>query len=209
MTNDLRASLEDKFRPSNWTGFNAFKHYKYSGLNLIDEVNALDPDLVLDIGCGHNRFKGHIKNLIGFDQEPFPYADLQMPIEQANFRKESVDVAMALGSIQFGSRELVEMQMDRVVSWVKPGGFIVMRVMQDHFGKTPYPHQDAHYIWTEKDLSELTAKYDFEITKGPFLEEVLNKEGIVTSTRLVWWWKKPGDLKKYSIDPITCKIEER
>ncbi len=37
------------------------KKYKYSGLDIIDEVNALNPDLVLDIGCGYNEFRSKIK----------------------------------------------------------------------------------------------------------------------------------------------------
>ena len=30
------------------------KKWKYSGLQLIDEVNALHPRAVLDVGCGYN-----------------------------------------------------------------------------------------------------------------------------------------------------------
>ena len=55
------------------------KKFKYSGLKLVDEINALKPRSVLDLGCGYNEFKGQIKNLIGID----PYnknADHQMHI---------------------------------------------------------------------------------------------------------------------------------
>jgi len=34
------------------------KKFKYSGLAIIDEVNAMNPDNVIDIGCGYNEFKG-------------------------------------------------------------------------------------------------------------------------------------------------------
>ena len=47
------------------------KKYKYSGLAIIDEVNAMNPDNVVDIGCGFNEFKGKIDNLVGID----PYND--------------------------------------------------------------------------------------------------------------------------------------
>ena len=50
---------------------NDMKKWKYSGLALIDEVNALKPRAVLDVGCGYNEFKGKIHNLIGID----PYND--------------------------------------------------------------------------------------------------------------------------------------
>jgi len=38
------------------------KKYKYSGLGIIDEINALNPSNVLDVGCGYNEFKGKIQN---------------------------------------------------------------------------------------------------------------------------------------------------
>ena len=43
------------------------KKYKYSGLNMVDEINTLEPSSVLDLGCGYNEFKGKIHNLTGVD----------------------------------------------------------------------------------------------------------------------------------------------
>lgn len=209
---DLEKSLEDKFDPNKWQGYKAFESYKYSGINLIEEVNKLDPDLVIDVGCGHNRFKGHIKNLIGFDREPFPFADIYMSIDEINFRPESADVLLILGSIQFGTFDLVERHMDKVIKWLKPGGFIVMRCMQRHLRDVPYSHQNAHYIWKPEDIEYFTKKYDLTIHKGPWDENVFNFDEVKTkiiNTRKVWWWKKPGILKKNTIDPYSCKISER
>ena len=56
---------------------NDMKKWKYSGVQLINEVNNLKPRAVLDVGCGYNEFKGKINNLIGID----PYnnkADLEV-----------------------------------------------------------------------------------------------------------------------------------
>ena len=47
------------------------KKFKYSGLAIIDEVNAMNPDNVIDIGCGYNEFKGKIQNLTGIDGKGF------------------------------------------------------------------------------------------------------------------------------------------
>ena len=46
--------------------------YKWSGYRLVDEINSQKPRSVLDVGCGFNRFKGKINNLMGID----PYNDL-------------------------------------------------------------------------------------------------------------------------------------
>jgi len=53
-----------------------FKNLKYSGYQLVDYVNNQKPRSVCDIGCGYNRFKNKIHNLVGID----PYnkkADIQ------------------------------------------------------------------------------------------------------------------------------------
>lgn len=203
----LNNNLADKFNPGAWAGWKAWKHYKHTGFNLIDEVNALDPDLVIDVGCGHNRFKGHIQNIIGFDQEPFPFVDIVSNIEDINFRKESVDVILALGSVQFGDRDLVCKHFAKVVDWVKPGGYIVMRTMRDSL--TPYHHQQAHYIWTDNDITSIGNMHNLEIVKGPFVENVRDAADQIKSTRMAWWYKKSGELKKYQIDPYNCEITQR
>lgn len=194
--------LAKKFNPSTWDGFMAFQYYTHSGMNLIDDVNSLDADLVIDVGCGHNRFKGHIKNLIGFDPQPFPMADIQSDIASINFRPESADLLLVLGSIQFGTRENVKQNLDKVVSWLKPGGYIVMRTLYQ-FDTSTIPYADVHYVWTDKDIEEFGASNKLTMIKGPFVDQAPK------SSRLVWWWQKEGDLKKYSIDPLTCNRTER
>ena len=75
------------------------KHFKYSGLNLVKEINDLKPRSVLDLGCGYNEFKKQIPNLIGVD----PYnknADIQLPILDYKPEKK-FDVVIVLGSINF------------------------------------------------------------------------------------------------------------
>jgi hypothetical protein len=73
------------------------KKWKYSGLKLIEEVNALNPRSVLDIGCGYNEFKGKIRNLTGID----PYNDrADYKISIMDFRSnEKFDVILCLGSV--------------------------------------------------------------------------------------------------------------
>lgn len=202
MTTTHQERLAAKFNPTRWDGYVAFQHYKHSGVNLIEEVNYLDPDLVIDVGCGHNRFKGHIKNLIGFDQQPFPMADLHSTIQNINFRPESADVLMILGSIQFGTQQDVYKDFEKAISWLKPGGYVIMRTLYE-FKEEEIPYSDVHYVWTDSDIEFLEQKYKLSKIKGPFVDQAPK------SSRLVWWWKKEGKLKRYSIDPITCKKLER
>ena len=102
------------------------KKFKYSGLKVIDEVNALNPKKVIDIGCGYNEFKGKINNLIGLD----PYnknADINAKTLDY-VTDEKYDVVLALGSINFGSTDKVFSELEKVVSLTADGGKLFFRV---------------------------------------------------------------------------------
>jgi len=200
-------NLKEKFDPTTWKGFEAFSQYKYAGMNLIDDINALDPDLVIDAGCGHNRFKGHIKNLIGFDQSPFPYADIIASFDEITFRKESADVVMCLGSIQFGDLETVDRHLAKCIEWTKPGGYLVVRILRET--TTLIKSQNQHYFWTNNDIDMFTTQYNLTMVKGVDEDRVVSPDNVIKGTRLVWWWQKPGALIKHKIDPVSCTIEER
>ena len=93
---------------------------------IIDEVNAMKPRSVIDVGCGYNEFKGKIDNLVGVD----PYnnrADVKSTILDYT-TDEKFDVAICLGSINFGSSDKIIREMTKVVSLVQGGGFLYFRV---------------------------------------------------------------------------------
>lgn len=98
------------------------KKYKYSGLSIIDEVNALNPDAVLDLGCGYNEFKGKIKNLTGVD----PYNDrADFKISTLDFTSDvKYDVTICLGSINFGSTSKIFAELEKAVLLTKEGGLL-------------------------------------------------------------------------------------
>lgn len=102
------------------------KKYKYSGLSIIDEVNAMNPDNVVDIGCGYNEFKGKISNLVGID----PYNDrADISVHTLDYKPDvEFDVAICLGSINFGSSDKILNELENVVNMVKSGGFLYFRV---------------------------------------------------------------------------------
>jgi len=101
------------------------KKYKYSGLSIIDEVNALNPDNVLDVGCGYNEFKGKIQNLTGID----PYnkrADIM--VHTLDYETHvKYDVTICLGSINFGSTDKIIKELQRVVLLTKQNGLLIFR----------------------------------------------------------------------------------
>ena len=161
------------------------KAFTYSGPNLIDEVNALNPSKVVDVGCGTNYFKNKIKNLIGFDAIAHPDLDFQSEIKDAKFESNSVDVVLALGSLQFGNRDYTYRDLKTVLNWVRPGGHIIMR-LRPFTTEAKSAISEMPYIWSDQWIEQLNKEFQLNIVKGPFIDEV----GVFNNTRIVWWWQK-------------------
>ena len=121
------------------------KKFKYSGLNLIYEVNQLKPRGVLDIGCGYNEFRGKINNLVGLD--PYnPRADIQCKIAEYH-TEEKYDVILALGSINFGSTDKIFTELERAVELTAPGGKLFFRVNPGLQHTPPESQWISFYPW--------------------------------------------------------------
>ena len=121
------------------------KKFKYSGLKLVDEVNALKPRNVIDIGCGYNEFKGKIDNLVGLD----PYnskADIQCKIADY-VTSEQYDVVLALGSINFGSTDKIFTELEKAVAITAPGGKLFFRVNPGVQHTPPESKWISFYPW--------------------------------------------------------------
>lgn len=203
--------LPKRYNPKKWHG-DAFQ--ENAKLNeLYDRINALNPSLVIDVGCGRNAHKPFIKNLVGFDASPFPEADYCFPILEAKFKPNTADAVLCLGSIQFIGRDYIIENLDRVISWVKPGGIIEMRVMlvdEDvkEFWQT-YDTMGVKYPWDDELRNEITKKHNLEYIIEPWSYHAdvnadklkKHKSGYSearvqarsTQKRICWTWRKPSE----------------
>ena len=119
--------------------------YQQTGWGMIDRVNALNPDRVLDVGCGFNLFRDRIPNLTGLD----PYnsaADVQLDIIDYQADPSSFDVILALGSLCYNSESEVEQRFAHCVNLLRPGGRFWLRVNPHVFFQT-YPYIDF-FAWS-------------------------------------------------------------
>lgn len=135
-----------------------FDQYNYSGYRLIEQIK--ESELVLDIGCGTNPFKGKIKNLIGIDPA-FSQADYQTTIEDFTTDKK-FDVALCLGSINFGTEEIILRQIESVVSLLKVQARIYWRCnpgLQDH-GNSECQEIDF-FPWTFQHHLDYSERFGF------------------------------------------------
>ena len=137
------------------------KKFKFSGLRLIDEVNALDPRAVLDVGCGYNEFKGKIKNLVGLD----PYnaqADLQIKIEDYATDKK-FDVILCLGSINFGSHDKIMKELTVCKNLLAKGGKMFFRVNPGLEHEPIESKYITFYPWNVYQITEIAKQLDLSV----------------------------------------------
>ena len=137
------------------------KKFKFSGLRLIEEVNALNPRAVLDVGCGYNEFKGKIHNLIGLD--PYNHhADLRIKIEDY-ITTDKFDVILCLGSINFGSHDKIVKELTVCANLLANGGKMFFRVNP---GLEHEPIESQYidfYPWNVYQITELAKQLDLAV----------------------------------------------
>ncbi len=139
------------------------KKFKYSGLAIIDEVNNMNPSNVIDIGCGYNEFKGKIKNLTGID----PYNErADICIHTLDYKPDvQYDVAICLGSINFGSSDKIIKELENVVGIVRSGGFLYFRVNPGIQHTKPEARWINFYDWDPIFISNVSECLNCNVIK--------------------------------------------
>ena len=140
---------------------------EYEGNNLISTINALNPKLVLDLGCGYNKYKGLIKGVVGIDgYDSNSAVDIKDTIlnvyNDRIFEPSSADAIICFGcgtlgnGGKFGGELLSEkehQELEAIRNWSKNGAIIAMR------GWTP---------WCDK-IDKISSMYDFTLIKEPVI----------------------------------------
>jgi len=134
--------------------------YDYTGWQLAEEIAKQNPENVLDVGCGYHPFKGRIPNLIGID----PYnncADYEVDILEYKVKPESHDHIIALGSINFNSRDEIEARFSHCVNLLKKGGKFYLRANPGITHKAG-PYVDI-FPWSFEIVNEFAEKYNLHL----------------------------------------------
>ena len=148
-----------KYFSKSWQ--NDMKKWKYSGVQLIDEVNSLKTWSVLDVGCGYNEFKGRIDNLVGID----PYndkADLQISTLEYK-TAEKYDVILCLGSVNFCDRDKIVAEVGRCVNLLADNGTMFFRVNPGVQHDKPEADWIEFFAWNVPFIIELAEIYNLKI----------------------------------------------
>lgn len=156
----MNADLKKYFSTTWLKRDRSLTQYEYSGYQLIKKVNQ--DEKVLDVGCGTNPFKSFIKNLHGIDITNVG-ADQVIAIEDF-VTDQKYDVAFCLGSINFGSEELILKQIQAVTEALTPNGRIYWRCnpgVHDH--KNAECNDLNFYDWSFADHKDFAAEFDFVV----------------------------------------------
>jgi hypothetical protein len=155
ITHDLSERYINRFFSEIWKP--RTNDYDYTGWQLADEVNQLNPKSVLDVGCGYHPFKGRINNIIGID----PYnncADYMVDILDYVGQH---DVIIALGSINFNSRDEIETRFKKCVDILSKDGMFYLRANPGITHKTG-PYVDI-FPWSFEVVKEFGDKYNLKL----------------------------------------------
>ena len=145
---------------ANHWGHKGVPVYNTTGYQLADKI--ADDEWVLDVGCGRNLFKGKIKNIVGIDPA-FDEADQKVTIEEF-IPAQQFDVALCLGSVNFGGIEIIRRQIECIIKCLKPQARIYWRCnpgQQDHGNEEC--KQIDFFPWSEQWHKILAKEYGFEI----------------------------------------------
>lgn len=158
ITNDLSERYIHRFFAEIWKP--RTNDYDYTGWQLAEEINAQNPKNVLDVGCGYHPFKGRIQNLVGID----PYnncADYMVDILDYKVKPASHDHIMALGSINFNSKDEIEKRFAHCVDLLESSGKFYLRA------NPGIPHKTGPYVdifpWSFEVVNEFAEKYNLKL----------------------------------------------
>ena len=134
-----------------------YEYLEHSGYSLVDYVNSKKPSSVLDVGCGYNKLKGKINNLIGID--PFnDAADIKVSIE--DYSTVPFDIALCLGSINFGDEKTIDKQIDKLHTLWRREAIFRVNPGIPHAGWDDFIEW---YQWTPEKIYAISEKYNYNV----------------------------------------------
>ena len=154
---NIKATVKEYFG-KHWTSRTST--YKYSNHSIAEKIKQ--HERVIDIGCGFNEFKPIIENLVGIDIVN-PKADVVVDLEHYK-SKDKFDVALCLGSIQYGDDNDMTRQIGKVANILKPTSRIYWRSntgVRDH--KNEMVKIVPYYPWTKQKHEQYAKQFGFKV----------------------------------------------
>ena len=123
------------------------KPHKLAGYTITD---LLDKDAnIVDAGCGSNMFRDIFPNLVGFDIVDFGNQNYVCNILEAPIQENSQDGVLCLGVLHECPDEYHVPNIEKMLSWIKPGGKLIMRCKEKPVTKKHLLIGKAGHIMTD------------------------------------------------------------
>jgi len=135
----------------------------HSGKELAEEITAVNPSLVLDLGCGSNIFKKLIPNLIGIDIADVGDVDIIGDINSlpTMFQGQCADWILCFGPLNYGEDDWVNSICSVMKYLLKPKGTIVCHTSSLEFRLRPFSKID----WTDETINRFGMIHNFKSTQ--------------------------------------------
>lgn len=139
--------------------------FTQTGMQLVDEVNAMNKDLVIDLGCGFNPYVKYIKNCVGTDVLAYKDIDIQSDFAHTPFIDDCADVCLCLTG-QFFRLINNEKALTEVKRIAKDGCIIYCRTPKQKFRKLKKKYMD------ERGMHRLAMMEEEEASKFNVLSAI-------------------------------------
>ena len=122
---------------------------------------------IIDAGCGGNQYQMHFPNLIAFDPVDYGNQHFVSSILDADIDQESQDGVLCLGVLHECPDDYIQANMEKMLSWIKPGGKLVMKHKATPLTYTiNHPYIDtlkAQGMWDKEKIDEYTNMYNLKL----------------------------------------------
>jgi len=173
----MNMSIEEYFS-KHWQ--QDWSQFDLTGYNILSKLPCNGKETIIDVGCGYNPLKQWFEDrLVGID----PYndsADVKVSIEDFE-TDQKFDIALALGSINFGSMQDIFWQTEKMCSLIKEGGKVIWR-------QNPGIHDHPNDYFKDIDLFNWTFKINITIAEALDMEVVDLRWD---NNRIYSEWRKP------------------
>jgi len=158
--NNTQEELNEYFNGNIWEP-SPIDEWEYSGIQLVDKIKP--HEYVIDIGCGFNMFKDKIPNLLGIDPVN-DAADIKISLEHF-LPDDKFDVALCLGSINFGDVTKITNQISKVINILKDTSKIYWRCNPGYHDHDDYDKcsQISFFPWNEEWMEHFADMFNYKI----------------------------------------------